>query len=135
MSIFFFSSRRRHTRFKCDWSSDVCSSDLTTLSIFVLNITTLFGLGLGVDYSLFMVSRFREELARGHSVEEAIAITVATAGRAVTFSGLTVSIGLMGLIFFPINMLHSVCMGGVMVVLIAGFAAITLLPAALAIIG
>ncbi len=108
---------------------------ITTLSIFVLNITTLFGLGLGVDYSLFMVSRFREELARGHSVEEAVAITVATAGRAVTFSGLTVSIGLMGLIFFHINMLHSVGMGGVMVVLIAVFAAITLLPAALAIIG
>ncbi len=108
---------------------------ITTLSIFVLNITTLFGLGLGVDYSLFMVSRFREELARGHSVEEAVAITVATSGRAVTFSGLTVSIGLMGLIFFHINMLHSVGMGGVMVVLIAVFAAITLLPAALAIIG
>src|SRR5258707_5058084 len=108
---------------------------ITTLSIFVLNITTLFGLGLGVDYSLFMVSRFREELARGHSVEEAVAITVATAGRAVTFSGLTVSIGLMGLIFFHINMLHSVGLGGVMVVLIAVFAAITLLPAALAIIG
>src|SRR5260370_10879918 len=82
-----------------------------------------------------MVSRFREELASGHSVEEAIAITVATAGRAVTFSGFTVSIGLMGLIFFHINMLHSVGMGGVMVVLIAVFAAITLLPAALAIIG
>src|SRR5947209_17113022 len=74
----------------------------TDLSIFVLNITTLFGLGLGVDYSLFMVSRFREELAHGHSVEEAIAITVATAGRAVTFSGLTVTIGLVGLIFFRI---------------------------------
>src|SRR5207237_5800991 len=64
---------------------------ITTLSIFVLNITTLFGLGLGVDYSLFMVSRFREELAHGRNVEEAVAITVATAGRAVIFSGLTVS--------------------------------------------
>jgi putative drug exporter of the RND superfamily len=59
---------------------------LTTLSIFVLNITTLFGLGLGVDYSLFMVSRFREELARGRSVDDAVTITVATAGRAITFS-------------------------------------------------
>src|SRR5713101_2202752 len=108
---------------------------LTTLSIFVLNITTLFGLGLGVDYSLFMVSRFREELASGHSVEEAVAITVATAGRAVTFSGLTVSIGLVGLVFFSINMLRSVGMGGMLVVLIAVFAAITLLPAVLAIIG
>jgi RND superfamily putative drug exporter len=108
---------------------------ITTLSIFVLNITTLFGLGLGVDYSLFIVSRFREELTRGHNVEEAIAIAIATAGRAVTFSGLTVSIGLLGLVFFRINMLRSVGIGGVLVVLMAVFAAITLLPAALAIIG
>ena len=108
---------------------------ITTLSIFVLNITTLFGLGLGVDYSLFIVSRFREELTRGHNVEEAVAITVATAGRAVTFSGLTVSIGLLGLVFFRINMLRSVGIGGVLVVLMAVLAAITLLPAVLAIIG
>ena len=108
---------------------------ITTLSIFVLNITTLFGLGLGVDYSLFIVSRFREELTRGRNVEEAVAITIATAGRAVTFSGLTVSIGLLGLIFFRINMLRSVGIGGVLVVLMAVLAAITLLPAALAIIG
>jgi putative drug exporter of the RND superfamily len=108
---------------------------LTTLSIFVLNITTLFGLGLGVDYSLFIVSRFREELTRGRNVEEAVAVTVATAGRAVTFSGLTVAIGLLGLIFFRINMLRSVGIGGVLVVLMAVLAAITLLPAVLAIIG
>ncbi|HEX9132326.1 MAG TPA: MMPL family transporter, partial [Ktedonobacteraceae bacterium] len=108
---------------------------ITTLSIFVLNITTLFGLGLGVDYSLFIVSRFREELAHGRTVEEAVAITVATAGRAVTFSGLTVSIGLLGLVFFRINMLRSVGMGGVLVVLMAVFAAITLLPAILSILG
>jgi putative drug exporter of the RND superfamily len=82
-----------------------------------------------------MVSRFREELAHGRSVEEAVAITAATAGRAVTFSGFTVSIGLVGLIFFRINMLSSVGMGGVLVVLMAVFAAITLLPAVLAIIG
>jgi RND superfamily putative drug exporter len=106
-----------------------------TLSIFVLNITTLFGLGLGVDYSLFMVSRFREELARGHPVEEAVAITVATAGRAVTFSGLTVSIGLLGLILFPINMLSSVGLGGVLVVSMAVLAALTILPAGLSIVG
>src|SRR6266705_724227 len=106
---------------------------LTTLSIFVLNITTLFG--LGVDYSLFMVSRFREELARGRTVDDAVTITVATAGRAVTFSGLTVSIGLMGLTFFRINMLHSVGYGGILVAVLAVLAAITLLPATLAIIG
>jgi RND superfamily putative drug exporter len=107
----------------------------TDLSIFVLNITTLFGLGLGVDYSLFMVSRFREEIAHGRSVEEAVALTVATAGRAVAFSGLTVSIGLFGLTFININMLRSVGMGGVLVVILAVLAALTLLPAALAIIG
>ncbi|GER86652.1 transporter [Dictyobacter vulcani] len=108
---------------------------ITPLSIFVLNITTLFGLGLGVDYSLFMVSRFREELLHGRNIEEAVAITVATAGRAVTFSGLTVSIGLFGLTFFHINMLHSVGLGGILVVLLAVVAAITLLPAMLAILG
>src|SRR5207248_2910332 len=108
---------------------------LTELSIFVLNITTLFGLGLGVDYSLFMVSRFREELARGRTIEEAVAITVATAGRAVTFSGFTVSIGLVGLVFFRVSFLRSVGMGGVLVVLLAVMAALTLLPAALAILG
>jgi RND superfamily putative drug exporter len=107
----------------------------TFLSIFALNITTLFGLGLGVDYSLFMVSRYREELSRGRGVEEAIAIAVATAGRAVTFSGLTVTIGLCGLIFFNVDMLRSVGFAGVMVVLLAVLAAITLLPAALSIIG
>lgn len=108
---------------------------LTPLSIFVLNITTLFGLGLGVDYSLFMVSRFREELKRGRPPAEAVAITVATAGRAVTFSGLTVSIGLLGLVLFPINMLRSVGLGGVLVVVMAVLAALTLLPAALSILG
>lgn len=105
------------------------------LSIFVLNITTLFGLGLGVDYSLFIVSRFREELRRGRSVSEAVTVTVATAGRAVTFSGLTVSIGLFGLTLFHIDMLRSVGLGGVLVVLLAVLAAITLLPALLTIIG
>ncbi len=108
---------------------------LTDLSIFVLNITTLFGLGLGVDYSLFIVSRFREEIAHGRSIDEAVVLTVATAGRAVAFSGLTVSIGLLGLTFFRINMLRSVGIGGVIVVLLAVLAAITLLPAMLAIIG
>ncbi len=108
---------------------------ITDLSIFVLNITTLFGLGLGVDYSLFIVSRFREELSHGHSVDDAVAIAIATAGRAVTFSGLTVSIGLLGLIFFRINMLRSVGIGGLLVVALAVLAATTLLPAVLSILG
>ncbi len=108
---------------------------ITFLSIFALNITTLFGLGLGVDYSLFIVSRFREELGRGRNVEEAVAVAVATAGRAVTFSGLTVTIGLLGLVLFNVDFLRSVGLAGVMVVILAVLAAITLLPAALSIIG
>jgi len=108
---------------------------ITTLSIFVLNITTLFGLGLGVDYSLLIVSRFREELGRGRDITGAVTVTVATAGRAVAFSGLAVSIGLLGLTFIRINILHSVGLGGILVVLLAVLAALTLLPAMLTILG
>ncbi|HKS69534.1 MAG TPA: MMPL family transporter, partial [Ktedonobacterales bacterium] len=107
----------------------------TPVSIFALNITTLFGLGLGVDYSLFMVSRFREELARGRSVPDAVGVTMATAGRAVFFSGLAVSIGLLGLLLFPLNMLRSVGLGGVITVALCIMAAVTLLPALLGILG
>jgi putative drug exporter of the RND superfamily len=105
------------------------------VSIFALNITTLFGLGLGVDYSLFMVSRFREELKSGHTVTDAVGIAMSTAGRAVFFSGLAVSIGLLGLVFFPLNMLRSVGIGGMLTVILSVLAAVTLLPALLSIIG
>jgi len=107
----------------------------TPISTFALNITTLFGLGLGVDYSLFMVSRFREELARGRPTPEAVAITMSTAGRAVFFSGLAVSIGLLGLLIFPLNMLRSVGLGGMLTVAFSILAATTLLPALLSILG
>ncbi|HEU0027340.1 MAG TPA: MMPL family transporter [Ktedonobacterales bacterium] len=107
----------------------------TPISIFALNITTLFGLGLGVDYSLFMVSRFREELRHGRAAPDALATTMATAGRAVFFSGLTVSIGLLGLVIFPINMLRSVGLGGMLTVAFSIMAAVTLLPAMLAVLG
>ncbi|HEX6798506.1 MAG TPA: MMPL family transporter [Ktedonobacterales bacterium] len=107
----------------------------TPVSIFALNITTLFGLGLGVDYSLFMVSRFREELAHGRDVPDAVGVTMATAGRAVFFSGLAVSIGLLGLLLFPLNMLRSVGLGGVITVALCIVAAVTLLPALLGILG
>jgi RND superfamily putative drug exporter len=105
------------------------------LSIFVVNLATLLGLGLGLDYSLFAASRFREELARGRSVEDAVAITLATAGKAVTFSGLTVLIGLCGLLFFEFNILRSVGIAGILVVLISVLGATTLLPAFLSIAG
>jgi RND superfamily putative drug exporter len=107
----------------------------TSISIFALNITTLFGLGLGVDYSLFMVSRFREELRAGRAANDALATTMATAGRAVFFSGLTVTIGLLGLVIFPLNMLRSVGLGGMLTVAFSIVAAVTLLPAMLAILG
>jgi RND superfamily putative drug exporter len=108
---------------------------VSSVSVFALNITTLFGLGLGVDYSLFVVSRFREELRRGKSVEQAIGTTMGTAGRAVFFSGLAVSIGLLGLILFPLSMLRSVGMGGMLTVVLSILAAVTLLPAILSIVG
>ncbi|HEU0243690.1 MAG TPA: MMPL family transporter [Candidatus Limnocylindrales bacterium] len=108
------------------------------MSIFVLNLATLLGLGLGVDYSLLMTSRFREELARRDGpdrVAEAVRVTVATAGRAVFFSGLTVLLGLLGLVLFEFMILRSVGIAGAIVVGLAVSAALTLLPALLAIIG
>lgn len=105
------------------------------LSIFTVNLATLLGLGLGLDYSLFLSSRFREELARGHDVPEAIARTLATAGQAVVFSGLTVLIGLCALLTFHINLLVSIGIGGVVVVIVSVLAATTLLPALLSIVG
>jgi Predicted drug exporters of the RND superfamily len=109
------------------------------MSIFVLNLATLLGLGLGVDYSLLMTSRFREEMARRidspTQVADAIRVTVATAGRAVFFSGLTVLLGLLGLILFEFMILRSVGIAGAIVVGATGAAALTLLPAVLAILG
>ncbi len=122
-------------------------ASLTPMSIFVLNLTTLLGLGLGVDYSLLMTSRFREELARRgggrradgsvdrEAVEAAVAVTVASAGRAVFFSGLTVLLGLAGLLLFEFMILRSVGAAGAIVVGLDVAAALTLLPALLTIAG
>ncbi|MEO5966358.1 MAG: MMPL family transporter [Candidatus Limnocylindrales bacterium] len=113
-------------------------ASLTPMSIFVLNLATLLGLGLGVDYSLLMTSRFREELARREGpdrVAEAVRVTVATAGRAVFFSGLTVLLGLLGLVLFEFMILRSVGIAGAIVVGLTVAAALTLLPAILAILG
>ena len=111
----------------------------TPMSIFVLNLATLLGLGLGVDYSLLMTSRFHEELAArgwaGDAVEDAVGATLATAGRAVFFSGLTVLLGLLGLVLFEFMILRSVGIAGAIVVGLAVLAAMTLLPALLAIAG
>lgn len=108
----------------------------TDLSIFVLNLATMLGLGLAVDYSLFITSRFREELARnGGDVQRAVERSISTAGRAIFFSGLTVLIGLSGLIWFDFMFLRSVGVAGVVVVFFSVLAALTLLPALLGIIG
>jgi RND superfamily putative drug exporter len=105
------------------------------LSIFVLNIATMLGLGVGVDYALLAVSRFREELRAGLDVEEAVVRTVATAGRAIAFSGLAVLIGLSGMWVFGLRVLSSIAAGGSLVVAVSAFAAVTLLPAILGLLG
>ncbi len=104
------------------------------MSIFVLNLTTMLGLGLAIDYSLFMTSRFREESPH-RTLEDAIAVTVGTAGRGVFFSGLTVLIGLTGLALFDFMFLRSVGIAGALVVAVAVLGALTLLPAVLGIVG
>lgn len=111
---------------------------VTDVSTFALNVTTILGLGLAIDYALFMVSRFREELrADGGTADvgTAVARTVATAGRTVAFSGLTVLISFAGLLFFPQMFLRSMGLGGMAVVLLDVVLALTLLPALLAVLG
>ncbi len=108
---------------------------VTDLSIFVMNLATMLGLGLAIDYSLFITSRFREELRTGKDVEAAVVHTMSTAGRAIFFSGLTVLIGLAGLMLFDFMFLRSVGIAGVVVVFFSVLAALTLLPAVLGIAG
>ena len=108
---------------------------VTGVSVFSLNITTILGLGLGIDYGLFLVTRFREELHRRDSVEDAVARTVATAGRTVLVSGVTVAIVLASLMLFPETILRSIGYGGVATVLVDMLAALTVLPALLAVLG
>ncbi len=107
---------------------------LFTLSIFTINIALLLGLCLSLDYSLFIISRFREELDRGLTTTEAIAVTQATAGRAIFFSGLAVFISLSALLLFPINILFSVGVGGLTAVFVAVFLALFVLPAMLSVL-
>lgn len=105
-----------------------------SVSVFALNLTSMLGLGLGIDYSLLMVNRFQQEL-RSRSVEQAITETLDTAGRAVFFSGLTVCIGLVGLMLFPFQLLQSLGIAGAFVVALSVMTALTLLPALLSVIG
>jgi trehalose monomycolate/heme transporter len=107
----------------------------TTVSIYSVNITTILGLGLGIDYGLFMVTRFREELHRQPTVEQAVAQTVATAGRTIAVSGATVALALTSLMLFPEDFLRSMGYGGVATVAVDMLAALTVLPALLAVLG
>ena len=105
-----------------------------SVSVFALNITSMLGLSLGIDYSLLIVNRFREELATG-SIEQAVVRTIETAGRAVFFSGLTVCISLICLLLFPILLLQSLGVAGSLVVISSVAASVTLLPALLSFAG
>jgi RND superfamily putative drug exporter len=107
----------------------------TDVSIFSINIITILGLGLAVDYGLFMVGRFREELDRGQPVPEAISRTMATAGRAIAVSGVLVSLALSSLLIFPQVLLRSMGLGGAAAALVAMVSSLTVLPALLAILG
>jgi RND superfamily putative drug exporter len=101
------------------------------ISTFAINVVTMLGFGLAIDYGLFMVSRFREELASGRTVDDAIARTTATAGRTVAYSGITVAAVLACLVMFPARFLSSMGYAGVSVVLFAVVSSLTLLPAVL----
>src|SRR5260370_28378774 len=107
----------------------------TTVSVYSVNITTILGLGLGIDYGLFMVTRFREELHRQPTVEQAVARTVATAGRTVAVSGSTVAVARTSLMLFPETFLRPMGYGGVATVAVDMLAALTVLPALLAVLG
>ena len=107
---------------------------LMDVSIYATNIVTMIGLGVAIDYSLFVVSRFREEVGR-HPVPDALAHTMATAGRAILFSGLTVAIGFMGFLFFDVADLNSIGFAGSIVVAFSVLYGLTFLPALLAILG
>lgn len=108
---------------------------LTEVSIFSLNLTTALGLGLGIDYALFIVSRYREELTAGHDGHEAARRTIRTAGRTVAFSAGTVMVSLAAMMVFPLPFLRSFAYAGIAVVALAGLGAVVALPALLAVLG
>ena len=111
-------------------------TNFTDISVFAINVVTVMGLGLAIDYALFIVTRFREELAaNGGDTPLALKRTTATAGRTVLFSGLTVSVSLLGLLLFPEGFLRSMGLGAIGAVLVAMLAALTILPALLAVLG
>ena len=110
-------------------------TQFTDVSIFSINLVTALGLGLAIDYSLFIVSRFREELAAGRSVDEAVIRTVETAGRTVAVSAVTVAVSLSALLVFPLYFLRSFAYAGIGVTLVSVLASVLTLPAVLALLG
>ena len=110
-------------------------SNVTDVTVYATNIISLIGIGVSIDYSLFLVNRFREELDRGHDVRTATAMSCATAGKAVFYSGITVAIGLMGMLFFTNTSLPSLGIGGTIAVTIAMVYSTIVLPAVMAWLG
>ena len=108
---------------------------VTEVSVFSVNVVTIVGLGLAIDYGLFVVSRFREEMCRSATVEEAVARTIDTAGRTVAFSGVTVAVSLSSLLLFPQVFLRSMAFGGMAAVAVALLTTLTVLPALLGVLG
>ncbi len=110
-------------------------AEITMVSVIVQYLAALIGLGVAVDYSLLLVTRWREELAAGHARQDAVTRAMATAGRSVAFSGATVGIGLLSLIVLPVPALRSIGIGGMLVPLISVAVTLTLLPVLLATVG
>jgi len=110
-------------------------SNVTDVTQYAVNIISLIGIGVSIDYSLFMVNRFREEMNRGHDIRTSTAMTVATAGKAVFFSGVTVGIGLMGMLFFENTGIPSLGIGGTLAVSVAMIYSLVVLPSILAMLG
>ena len=110
-------------------------TEFTDVSVFAMNLTTALGLGLAIDYALFIVRRFREELTTGAEPLAAVGTTLRTAGRTVLFSALTVAVSLAAMLLFPQYFLRSFAYAGIAVVLLAAAAALILLPAALVLLG
>jgi RND superfamily putative drug exporter len=111
------------------------ANEFVDVSVFALNLTTGLGLGLAIDYSLFVVSRYREEIAKSGPGAEAMRRTLNTAGRTVVFSSITVAVALASLTVFPQRFLYSMGLGGALVALLAASIALTVLPAVLALLG
>jgi len=105
------------------------------LSVFVVNVTTMMGLAVGIDYSLFIIERYREERRKGASIDDAIALAGSTASRAVLFSGITVVLAVTGLFLVPTDLFWSLAIGSILVVTTSVLAALTLLPAIIKLLG